>query len=704
MKKRVLVLIVLNLFLGICLFFLDVSPVAAAVPSGFENRLVTDIQQPTAMAFLPDGRMLVTTQPGFLQTYDPATGNKQAVLDIRDRICSNSERGLLSVAVDPKFQTNRYIYLYYTKKIGTTCDASSDDINRVSRFSLDGTAVSGEKVLIDKIPSPGGNHNGGDLHFGKDGYLYISVGDGGKDYRGDSGRGGENDASRDRHVLLGKILRINRDGLIPGSNPYAKTSSGARCGAPSANGRTIPGRVCKETFAMGLRNPFRMAFDPDASTTKFNINDVGQNAWEEINQGKKAADYAWNLCEGRHDNPDRTGSVRCGSAPYTPPIHEYSHNSGCSSVTGGAFVPNAGPWPDKYDSSYLFGDYVCGKIFRLYPKSGGGYAREDFVTGLGQGGPVSMTYGPSGRDLYYTTYGGDNPSGEIRRISYTSGNVAPNTAVKATPPYAESAGDLTIDLDASASRDSDGDPITYAWDFNYDGQNFQADPSATGPKLSHTYDTRGKRTTAVRVTDDSGSSNIATVEVFPGDTPPQPVIESPAAGERFRVGQKITLRGSATDDEDSEAPTLEWQVIRHHNNSHTHPYESGNGGSLTIVGPEPEDLMATNPQRNYLEVRLTVPDSEGLSTTTTRKLQPRTTSVTFASGPTNLRLVVNGRSIVAPRNFLSWEGSRLNVYAPRQSKSGKIYTFRFWSDGRAARHTIITPQDYRKYTATYRRQ
>lgn len=161
MKKRVLVPIVLNLFLGICLFFLDVSPASAAVPSGFEDRLVTDIQQPTAMAFLPDGRMLVTTQPGFLQTYDPATGNKQAVLDIRDRICSNSERGLLSVAVDPKFQTNRYIYLYYTKKIGTTCDASSDDINRVSRFSLDGTAVSGEKVLIDKIPSPGGNHNGG---------------------------------------------------------------------------------------------------------------------------------------------------------------------------------------------------------------------------------------------------------------------------------------------------------------------------------------------------------------------------------------------------------------------------------------------------------------------------------------------------------------------------------------------------------------
>lgn len=137
----------------------------------------------------------------------------------------------------------------------------------------------------------------------------------------DSGGGGENDASRDRHVLLGKILRVTRDGDIPAGNPYTSAANGARCGIPSANGRTAPGNVCKETFARGLRNPFRMAFDPDAAGTRFNINDVGQNAWEEIDRGAKGADYAWNLCEGKHDNPDRPSSVNCGSKPYTPPIH-----------------------------------------------------------------------------------------------------------------------------------------------------------------------------------------------------------------------------------------------------------------------------------------------------------------------------------------------------------------------------------------------
>lgn len=455
---------------------------------------------------------------------------------------------------------------------------------------------------------------------------------------------------------------------------------------------------------MGLRNPFRMAFDPDSSTTRFNINDVGQNSWEEIDAGKKGADYGWNHCEGRHDNPVRKGFVSCGVAPYTPPIHEYSHGSGCSSMTGGAFVPNAGPWPTKYDSSYLFGDYVCGKIFRLYPKADGGYARQDFVTGMGRGAPIAMTFGPSGKDLYYTSYGSASSGGEIRRISYTLGNIAPNAKVEATPPYAESTGDLTIDFDASASRDSDGDPITYAWDFDYDGQNFQADPSSTGPNSSHTYDAKGKRSAAVRVTDDQGSSDTATVEVFPGQTPPKPVIETPTAGSRFGVGQKISLRGSATDAENPEAPTLEWQVIRHHNNSHTHPYSSGTGSTHTFTGPAPEDLMATNPQSNYLEIQLTATAKNGLSNTVTRKLQPRTTRVAFVTRPTTLRLMLSGRTFLAPRSFLSWEGYRLNVNAPRQRKAGKTYVFRRWSDGRAARHTIITPRDSRKYRATYRRR
>ncbi len=709
MKKVALAAVVSAVAVAVAALSFGAGPTrASSVPAGFEDRPVTDVQQPTSMAFLPDGRMLVTTQPGILQAYDPATGSKRGVLDLQSKTCANSEQGLLGIAVDPDFESNRFIYLYYTfKKFGVCPEMQpgnpNNPVNRVARYKLpEAGDATMDKILVDNIPSPNGNHNGGDPHFGKDGLLYVSVGDGGRDYKFPHDRAGANDASRDRHVLLGKILRVTRDGGIPADNPYANASNGARCGLPAANGRTAPGNVCKETFATGLRNPFRMAFDPDASTTRFNINDVGQNAWEEIDAGRKGADYAWNLCEGRHDNPDRAGSVACGAAPFTPPIHDYSHGSGCSSVTGGAFVPNAGPWPGAYDDSYLFGDYVCGKIFRLTPKADGGYAKEAFAVGLGQGGPVAMTFGPSGRDLYYTTYAGENPGGEIRRITYTSGNVAPEARAAANPPHAESPGDLTIDFDTTGSRDPDGDPLAYEWDFDYDGQSFQAD--ATGPAPSHAYAAAGKKTAALRATDDKGLSDTATVEVYPGDTPPGPVIENPAEGERFRVGQQITLQGSATDAEGAGAPALTWEVRRWHSGQHFHPYKSGTGETLTITGPEPEDLLATNPEGNYLEIRLTAKEPDGLTQTVTRKLQPRTTGVTLASNPTGLRLAVNGRGFVAPKTFLSWEGDGLNVSAPTQQKDGQAYVFRSWSDGRAAQHTIVTPTDYKKYTATFRRR
>jgi glucose/arabinose dehydrogenase len=217
---------------------------------------------------------------------------------------------LLGVAADPDFGTagHNYVYLYYTFKKFGVCPsgqpANSDNpVNRVSRFVMSGDTIipSSEEVLIDNIPSPTGNHNSGDLSFGKDGYLYVSVGDGQCDYAGDSGCSGQNDASRDPHVLLGKILRITSNGGIPATNPYTGTGS-ARC---NLTGRTGVGKKCQEMFASGLRNPFRFAFAPDASGTRFFINDVGQGGWEEVNEDRSGADYGWNLCEGNHDNPAR---------------------------------------------------------------------------------------------------------------------------------------------------------------------------------------------------------------------------------------------------------------------------------------------------------------------------------------------------------------------------------------------------------------
>lgn len=329
------------------------SQLAAVAPKGFSDEPVVSIDSPTALAFTPDGRMLVTARGGQLRIVQNGALLPEPALDIGGRICTNAERGLLGVAVDPEFATNQFVYLYYTAKTTGECpefkpDSAGNPVNRLSRFTLIGNVIdpASATTLIDNIPSPSGVHNAGDLQFGKDGYLYISVGDGGCDYDGEnpsSRCNGNNDAARDQHVLLGKILRITRDGGIPPDNPFVGPNS-ARC---HTTGRTDAGKQCQETFAWGLRNPFRMAFDPNAAETRFFINDVGQNAREEINDGRAGADYGWIVREGKCWNGWKPRPEPCDAIPagMTDPIYDYQHSDTtykpkCTSVTGGAFVPN----------------------------------------------------------------------------------------------------------------------------------------------------------------------------------------------------------------------------------------------------------------------------------------------------------------------------------------------------------------------------
>jgi glucose/arabinose dehydrogenase len=396
-------------------------------PARLQDDLITNIGGPTAIAFTPDGRLLITTQGGQLQVYQNGTLLATAALDLSSRLCADSERGLLGVAVDPEFSGNRFIYLYYTFNKFATCPSGqptnpNNPVNRVSRFILGNDNIvdpGSEEILINNIHSPNGNHNGGDLQFGKDGFLYISVGDGGADYAGDSGGGGANDAARDRHVMLGKILRIARDGSIPPTNPFRGPDSG-RC---NLTGSTAPGNWCQETFASGLRNPFRMAFDPNAAETRFFINDVGQAAWEEIDEGIAGADYGWNIREGPCANNSTTN---CGQvAELTNPVFAYPRTSDCSasgvagrSITGGAFVPN-GVWPSQFQGGYLFSEFVCGKIFLLTPNSSSGFTASEFLTGLGSGSAVTMIFGPfqGTQALYYTSFA---QGGQVRRISFVT--------------------------------------------------------------------------------------------------------------------------------------------------------------------------------------------------------------------------------------------------------------------------------------------
>lgn len=379
----------------------------STVPTGFSDLPFADLGSPTAIAFTPapDPHVIAVRQTGQTDVYDLNGNLVVEAMNISSEICSDFERGLLGVAVDPNFNSNRYVYVF--ANFGG-CNSSND--GRVVRYTAATNWTFGSRVtIIDNIPSLAGNHNGGDIHFGKDGKLYISVGDG--------GTGGS--AAPDKSTLGGKILRINADGTPATDNPFYSEGGSQRCG--DADGDTGSG-TCQEIYAYGLRNPFRIAMDPNAVGTRFFINDVGQGTWEEIDENVPGANYGWNVREGPCPNGQAcTPSLPSGGG-YTDPIHWYGRSVG-SSITGGAFVPNSIGWPAEFNSAYLFADYVTGRIFRLNRTSQTGtnqYTRSDFVTALGSSSATSLTFGPSstgGTALYYTTYAG---GGEIRKVEYTA--------------------------------------------------------------------------------------------------------------------------------------------------------------------------------------------------------------------------------------------------------------------------------------------
>ena len=437
-------------------------PAAAAptLPAGFQDELVTPIDRATDIAFVPGGRILIARFPGVVRMFKNGSLDPVATpaLNISAKTCSDGERGLMSVAVDPQFSSNHYIYLYYTfKNNGSTCPTGSNTspVNRVSRFVLGDNDLidpASEVVLIDNIPAPEQYHIGADLQFGKDGYLYISTGDGGCDWQG-GGCLGDNDASRDQHVLLGKVLRITRDGAIPPSNPFQGAGT-ARC---NVTGRTTAPNKCQETYAWGLRNPYRLAADMNATGTRMFVNDVGEITWEEIDELASGADYGWNVREGFC----ATGSTTdCGPPPsgMTNPIHAYAHSTGCDAITGGTFIPK-GVWPTAYDDDYIYADLTCGKMFRLSPNGTGGYEQIEFGSGFPVYGIVTATFSTfqPKNGLYYAHWG---DTLELHRIVY-------NGADRAGYPRPKSAGQVRVTLvpafnACTASNRTHGPPLAYA--------------------------------------------------------------------------------------------------------------------------------------------------------------------------------------------------------------------------------------------------
>jgi PKD domain len=344
-------------------------------------------------------------------------------------------------------------------------------------------------------------------------------------------------------------------------------------------------------------------------------------------------------------------------------------------------------WPAQYSGRYLFGDYVCGRIQTL-TQAGGSWVAGGFGDDMG---PVTdLRFGPwnSTEALYYLTF-----EGRVGRIAYT-GNSSPVAVAGGTPTAGPVP--LSVGFIGSASRDPDGGALSYEWNFG-DGS---APDTTANPR--HTYTQAGTYLVTLRVTDDEGATDVAGVRIDSGNNAPTPAISSPAASLRFRVGQAIALRGSATDAEDGTLPpsSLEWTVLLHHN-THTHPFLGPTkGNDIGFEAPAPEDLAAAG--NSYLELRLKATDSKGVTRTVSQDLRPHTVGLLFDVDPDGVPLSVDGVRVTGYSGFTSWEGYRFSVSAPALAVAGgKAYSFTSWSDGGAARHTITTPASSAGYSARY---
>ena len=679
------------------------------LPVGFvDEPVITNLNPPRAFAFAPDGRIFITeagsaTSDDINQASIRVYANGQLLPDraITLNVCGDGERGLLGLAVDPDFVHTGYIYVYYSRQ------ASSDPVcaydtygtnlpgprNRVSRLTMVGNTIdpASERVLIDTIYTDTGIHNSGDLHFGSDGYLYISAGD---SYIVPS-------PAQTLSSLNGKILRIkplsgDAGGYSTSGNPF-DTSQGAQlCGAALASSSG----PCREVYAYGLRNPFRFAVQPGGNTIF--VGDVGGGYWEEVDQLSAGANYGWPLREGPCD-----AGILCTYPPqtssgYADPIYAYSHfppPAGTlvdSAITGGAFIPASTSYPSEYANNYLLVDGFQGFIRRLaYDASSGTWAplTPDFATQAYT--IIGMNVGPDG-NVYYLTFDSNLPGHvhQLRRIRYdTASNAAPVANASVSPTSSTSLNTI-FTFSAAGSYDPDNNtPLSYVWTFG-DG----ASSVTTSLTVTHVYTSTGAKTVTL-VVQDSGlpprQSPPANLQVFPGDTAlsatllitntTEPGRNNYYAGDTWAFGV-TNIQGNLP----LPANGLTWSVVFHHL-SHTHPFLSGiagSGGQFTI--PQAGE---TSPIVWY-RVTLEMTDAQGLTATYSSDIYPVTTTVALQSNPPGLALRLDDDLVTTSATLARVVGinSTIDVLSTTQQLQGSAWTFTNWLDGGTATHEItISP-------------
>jgi glucose/arabinose dehydrogenase len=622
----------------------NISSAQVYPPNFSQVEVASGIANPTVMAFAPDGRIFVAQQNGVLHVIK--NGIKLATPAIQLPVNSSGERGLIGITLHPSFSTNGIIYLYYTLPDGSH--------NRVSRFWLSGDVLnpSTEQIIFELDPlSSATNHNGGAMGF-RGNALYIAVGDNANSAN-----------SQNLETTHGKILRINANGSIPGSNPFYSTTAS---------------RQRNSIWTYGFRNPY--TFDIWDAQGRVFVNDVGQNSWEEINDsGAAPRNFGWPATEGYTTNPS-----------YTSPVYAYAHGAGdglgCA-ITGGVFFnPASTNYPSTLIGKYFFQDLCNGWINYLDLLPSGQVTRNAFATGL-PGQSLALDLGTDG-NLYFLS----RTAGKLYKIIYNGSQ---------SPVITDQPDNVTVAPGESASFSvsvTGATPLFYSWRKN--GVDLGAPNSPTytisnvAPSHAGNY--------SVRVTNSAGEdiSDDATLTVQ-ANSPPTTSIITPAVGAMYRGGDVINFSGDASDPEDGTLPAsaFSWSVAFHHAD-HVHdspPIAVGvKTGSFNI--PTTGETSANV----FYRLHLTVQDSKGLTNTTFVDIKPYTTYLTLQSNPPGLSLTMDGQPFVTPYTVKSVEGIQrtIGMISP-QTLNGITYTFASWTNGLSNTQTFLTPVDNTTYNGNF---
>ncbi len=740
---------------GICVVA-TARPAEAALPDGFQESVVfSGLSNPTAVRFSSDGRVFVAEKSGLIKVFD-SLGDPTPVVfaDLNVNVYNFWDRGLLGMTLAPNFPADPYVYVLYTYDhvLGSTQSAPrwgtagvySDPCpsppgatgdgcvvsGRLSRLQAAGNAMTGsEQVLVEDWCQQYPSHSVGTVEFGHDGALYASAGDGASFNFVDYGQDGTplnpcgdppggagatlTPPTAEGGALRSQDLRTSGDPVsLDGTVIRVDPATGSALSTNPAATATDPNT--RRIIAQGFRNPFRFTTYPEPDLTKpveLWVGDVGWNDWEEINRvpANSVGNFGWPCYEGpsRQTGYDAANLNVCENLYSTPqavtaPYHAYHHTSrvvagescptGSSSIAGleFEFAAQQNSYPSDYDGALFFADYSRDCIW-VMPKGADGRPVPGQVRGFvsGAANPVNLENGPGG-DLFYVDFDG----GTIRRISYVT-NENPVAVATATPTAGPAP--LTVNFDSTGSSDPDGTTLTYAWDLDGDG----VFDDSTSQQATHTYTATGTYTASLRVTDVRGATGTDSVDISVGNTAPNVVIATPAAGTTWKVGDVINFSGSATDAQDGTLPAsaLTWELILQHcpANCHSHQLQTFPGvASGSFSAPDHE-------YPSYLELRVTATDSGGLTNTKVVRLDPRTVRLTFQTNPSGLSLNVGGVSSKATFTRTVIVGSTNTIIATTpQTKGTKQYRFLSWSDGGAQTHSIVAPGTASTYTAKFR--